>query len=311
MKYLEKMGSRGYIDDVTIIIPTLNEEKAIGKVIGEILAEGFKKKQIIVIDGHSTDKTREIAESMGVKVILQDGKGKANAVYTGLKHARTKYVVVIDGDYTYPAKYIPLLIEKAVKEDYDEVIGARVYGRENIPLINRVGNYFLTKMFNLMFNTSLRDVLSGLYLVKKESLSNALFEMRGFSVESEIATHIVTSGGRIGEVPIEYRSRIGKKKLKILHGFHIALDIIRLTWRYNPAIFILLLALALLIPGAILGIYTGYHYFFTGVKYYVKGLIAMILLATGFNLLILSIIAIYLKRMELRLTRQLRREREA
>ncbi len=297
---------RSLLDKVTIIIPVLNEEEAIGDVIDELFETGFTRDQVVVVDGHSTDRTREIASSKGVRVVLQEGSGKAAAVYTGLRYADREYVVIMDGDYTYPAKYIPVMLERAVSGGYDEVIGARVAGRENIPLINRFGNYFLTRLFNLMFGTKLSDVLSGLYLVRRDMLDNALFETSGFSIECEIASHIVASGGKVAEVPIKYRRRKGRAKLRIRHGLQIGVDIIRLALRYNPAVFILLAALVLLIPGLVLGVYTGYHYFFTGVKYYVKGLIAMILVATGSNLLILSIIAIYLKRMEIRLLRQIR-----
>jgi dolichol-phosphate mannosyltransferase len=81
---------------------------------------------------------------------------------------------------------------------------------------------------------------------------------------------------------------------------------IKLTWRYNPTFFIFTLGALLLILGLTLGAYVAYHYFFTGIKYYVKGLIAIILTLTGFQALLLAILTLYLKRFELRFQRMLK-----
>ena len=297
------------MNDVVVVIPTLNEERAIGLVIEELLAQGLSKEQIVVVDGRSTDRTREIARRKGVKVIIQKGKGKADAIATAIEYldsqgSNFKYVLIMDGDYTYPAKYIGKLLEYADNHRCDEVIGARVKGREHIPKILRLGNWFLTRLFNALFGTRLRDVLSGMYVIKADILKEIPWEMKGFSVEAEIAAHVVSSG-RVCEVPIEYRERLGKKKLGIRHGFLIARDIVRLVWRYNPTFFIFGLGALLLVPGLILGGWVAYHYFFTGIKYYVKGVIAIIISVSGFNSFLLAVLSLYLKRMEDRLKKRL------
>ena len=215
------------MNDVVVVIPTLNEERAIGLVIEELLAQGLSKEQIIVVDGRSTDRTREIARRKGVKVIIQKGKGKADAIATAIEYldsqgSNFKYVLIMDGDYTYPAKYIGKLLEYADNHRCDEVIGARVKGREHIPKILRLGNWFLTRLFNALFGTRLRDVLSGMYVIKADILKEIPWEMKGFSVEAEIAAHVVSSG-RVCEVPIEYRERLGRKKLGVRHGFLLSL----------------------------------------------------------------------------------------
>ncbi len=295
------VGRRIKNSEVTIIIPVKDEEEAIGLVIDEVRKAGYEN--ILVVDGHSRDRTVEIALSKGVEVIVQPGKGKADAIRAGIEYVKTKYVVIMDGDYTYPAEYIPKLIEKAMK-GYDEVIGARVKGRENIPFINRVGNWLLTKMFNLLFDTNLRDVLSGMYILNLETLNGIEWETKGFSIESEIAAHVASQTGRITEIPIKYRKRLGKAKLGIKHGLFIGKDIINLAWRYNPAFFIFSLGGLLLIPGLLLGGYVAYHYFFTGVKYYVKGLVAIMLTSTGLTSIIMAILALFVKRVERRIIRR-------
>lgn len=289
-------------DLLTVVIPVLNEEKAIGKVIDEVKHYGYNN--ILVVDGGSTDRTVKIAKSKKVEVIKQEGKGKAKAVVTALKHVKTPYILIMDGDYTYPAKHIDDLYRKLLK-GYDEVIGARKYNKGSQNLIHRLGNKLLTSFFNLLFGTKLSDMLSGMYILRKDKLSDALFETEGFSIESEIVAHIASTTQKIAEIPVEYRRRIGKKKLGIVHGFKIAKDMLRLAWRYNPTFTIFAAGALLMIPGLVLGAWVGYHYFFTGIKYYVKGLVAIMLTLTGFQSLLIAILALYLKRMEYRINRKL------
>jgi len=148
-------------DQVTIVVPTLNEEEAIGRVIDELRAHGFD--DVLVVDGHSRDRTREIAEAKGARVILQRGRGKADAIATAVEHLDRPFVVIMDGDWTYPAYEIPRLLE--LLDGSDEVIGVRAKGRENIPLVNRVGNRVITWVFNVLFGTHLTDVCSGMYAI--------------------------------------------------------------------------------------------------------------------------------------------------
>lgn len=292
------------LSEATVVIPTLNEVKAIGRVIEEVLSVGVPRENVVVVDGGSTDGTVEVASSYGVRVVRQEGRGKADAVRTGLKYVRTPYVVVMDGDYTYPAKYIPKLLEVLREGGCDLVVGARVFGEGSQGVLFRFGNRALTAFFDLMFGVRLRDVLSGMYAARLSEMRRVDFEMKGFSVESEVVAHFA-SLGRVCEVPIEYRPRLDPKakKLRVLHGLRIALDMFRLTWRYNPVFTIFAIGALLLVPGLALGAWVGYHYFFTGVKYYVKGLVAVLMTATGLASLALAILALYIRRTELRLRR--------
>lgn len=290
---------------LTIVVPVLNEEEAIGKVLEELMSEGYEPEQILVVDGGSVDRTVEIASGYGVKVIRQEGRGKAAAIRTAMKHVKTEFVLVMDGDYTYPAKHIRELLNKALEGGYDQVIGRREFAAGTQPLAFKVGNRLLTLFFNLLFGVRLRDVLSGMYVVRAERLREIAWETKGFSIETEIAAHVASTTGRVAEHPIEYRRRVGRKKLKLIHGLHIARDMVRLAWRYNPAFFIFMLGSVLLIPGLALGLYVAYHYLFTGIKYYIKGLAAMMMTMAGLQSLVLAILALYMKRMEYRISRKL------
>lgn len=294
-----------YLDDLTVVVPTLNEEEAIGRVLNEVLEVGVPRDRVLVVDGGSRDKTVEIAKSKGVKVLFQKGKGKADALKTAITHVSTPYVLVMDGDYTYPAKRIPDLYYKIREGGYDLVIGARKRKDHSRERIYELGNRILNGVFNLLFGTSLSDVLSGMYVAQTRVLREVMFEMKGFSVESEIVAHTVNTSGKVVEVPVEYRKRLGKKKLRVKHGISIGVNMVRLAWRYNPTFFIFAVGSLLMIPGLLLGAWTAYHYFFTGTKYYVKGLIAVILSLAGFQSLLMAILALYLKRVEWRLTRKI------
>ncbi len=288
----------------TLVIPTLNEEEAIGDVLREVLGLGFPRENILVVDGGSTDRTAEIAKSLGVRVIRQEGRGKTKAVKTALKHVNTSYIALMDGDYTYPAKHLCDLLLK-LEEGYDYVIGVRRPAEESQGRLFRIGNRLLTWFFNLLFSTALQDVLSGMYAGRTDYFREVDYETEYFGVESELAAHMITTGKRIAEVPIEYRKRKGKKKLKILTGLSIAKDMIKLTWRYYPAFLIFSLGALILIPSIILGGYVAYMYFFYGIKYHVKGIIAIIGFLVGFQSLLLSLLALFQKRIEIRLARKI------
>ncbi|MEM3980833.1 MAG: glycosyltransferase [Ignisphaera sp.] len=294
------------LHELSVIIPVYNEEKAIGYVIDEISSLGIPLENIIVVDGGSNDRTIEIASLRNVIVVTQEGKGKADAIRTGLRYVSTPYVLVIDGDGTYPANYIPKLLAVAKSRNCDLVIGVRLQGKESQKFIFRLGNKILTLFFNILFGVKLSDVLSGMYLAKSDKLRKVDFEMKGFSVESEIVAHFANLSSICEEV-IEYRPRIDPKakKLKVFHGLKIAIDMIRLTWRYNPAFLVFILGSLVLIPGLVLGAWVGYHYFFVGINYYIKGLVAIMLTLAGFNSLIAAIISLYVKRVEIRINKQL------
>ena len=288
---------------LTVVIPTLDEEQSIALVIDDLKQQGFNN--ILVVDGNSRDRTREIAGGLGARVVLQEGKGKADAIRTAIPYIETPYLLVMDGDYTYPAKHIKELLDKAVKENLDEVIGARIRGRENIPLMNRLGNWVITKTFNILFGTNLSDVCSGMYLLRTQRTREINFESKGFSVEVEIAAYIASTTRRIGEVPIEYRKRIGKPKLRKRHGALIMLDAYKLALRYNPVFLIFMTASLILIPSLALTAYVAYDLLVNNVKHHVWAIIAVTGTGIGIQSTLMAIMTLYLKRLEYRLVQRL------
>jgi len=283
--------------------------RLMGNAEDELFSKGVPRERILVVDGRSSDGTAEIASQKGVKVVFQKGEGKADALKSALDHVDTENIVVMDGDYTYPADYVCSLVE-ALSQGHDLAIGVRKNAEKGSQgLIYRFGNWVLTSFFNALFGTRLSDVLSGMYAVKREVLEEMFFESKGFGIESEIAAHVASSGGSIAEIPISYRKRVGEKKLKSIHGFGIAATMLRLSWRYNPVFFIFILGSLIAIPGLILGAYVAYNLLFLGINYYFKGLVAIFLTLAGVQLFVAALISLYMKRLELRIIKAVRKKR--
>ena len=117
-----------------MVIATLNEEEGIGPTIDE-LQKVLDNPYLVVVDGNSVDRTIEIAKNMGADVLLQEGKGKGDAMFQGFKTISSKvpYIVFTDADYTYPAEYVPQMVEILEQNpDVGMVIGNRFKGQYNI-----------------------------------------------------------------------------------------------------------------------------------------------------------------------------------
>jgi len=299
----ETAGKVFPLSDVTIVIPTLNEAAGIGPLMDELRAEGYEN--IMVIDGYSKDETAEIARSKGAIVIPQHGAGKAGALKTAIENVETPYLLVMDGDYTYDPKDIRKLLLHCT--NYDEVIGFR--DSTNISPIHRLGNKAINLTFNLLMNVGLSDVCSGMYLLRTEAARMLHLRSRGFDVEVEIAAGLC-SIGKVTEVPISYRKRIGREKLTWREGFKIVSSIVGLARAYNPAFFIATLASVLLLPGFIItlmDLYYRYAYGATGLTG--TSWIGLIFIIIGMNSFSLATMALLVKRWEKSLTMTLRERR--
>ncbi|MCW4029157.1 MAG: glycosyltransferase family 2 protein [Candidatus Bathyarchaeota archaeon] len=212
---------------ISVIIATLNEEAGIGPTIDE-MQRVLNNPYLMVVDGKSVDRTIEIAKNMGADVLLQEGKGKGDALFQGFRLLQTKvpYVVFTDADYTYPAGYIPQMLEILEQDpEVGMVIGNRFKGKYNLSksITNPfyVGNRLLAFAQYMMNGVKLEDPLSGLRVVRSEILNNWKPKSKGFDVEAEMNSLVERRGYRIAEVPIDYRDRLGEKKLKLRHGLGI------------------------------------------------------------------------------------------
>jgi len=288
-------------DMITIVIPTLNEEEAIGRVLDELIAEGYRN--ILVVDGYSTDRTVDIAKSKGVSVVYQKGVGKAGAVATAIEIVSTPYMLVMDGDYTYDPRDIKRLLEYA--EGYDEVIGYRV-DRVNIPLLHRLGNRIISLAFSLMLGRRIRDPCSGMYLLKTDLAKKLELTSSGFEIEVEIAGQIAALG-RITEVPVRYRRRIGRGKLRAWRdGFDIIVSAAKVMWLYNPIFIISALVALLTVPGAIILLEQLTLRYLYGAWSLGWSWLGLVLFVAGLQGVAVAATSLMLKRMERRIIQALR-----
>jgi dolichol-phosphate mannosyltransferase len=283
------------------VIPTKNEEDAIQLVLQEVKQYGYNN--ILVIDGYSTDNTVEYAKQLGVTVIEQHGRGKGKGMQTAFEHVKTPYLLVMDGDYTYDPKYIDYFLKHA--ENYDEIIGARRNGKKHIPLINRFGNWVINMAFNIFIGAQSTDVCSGMYLLKTDSVKHLRLNSNNFDVEVEIAAQIVSTG-RITEIPITYRERLGQKKLSSWKdGLQILGTVFKLAREYNPLIIFTAITSLFFIPASIIFLSLFLEYIVTGIWHSELAQMGIIFVFLAFQSLTIGLVSVLLKRFERRLTDKL------
>lgn len=289
-------------NDVTVVIPTLNESVAIGKVIDDVKGKGFDN--ILVVDGHSTDGTAEIARNKGAIVAMQHGPGKAGALKTAVGIVRTPYMVVMDGDDTYKADDIEGLL--LYGKEFDEVIGARARGRENIPAINRFGNWIISRVFKLFFGVPITDVLSGMYLLNTSMMRDVMTTSASFDIEVEIASAMATSG-EVTQVPISYGRRLGQQKLRPSHGGRILSTLFWMAYYYNPVFLFGAVVALLAVPASGIILWVIFEGIFFGIWHGVYAIFGLGIFILASQAGAIALISLLLKRSEERLTRQLRR----
>jgi glycosyltransferase involved in cell wall biosynthesis len=219
------------IPSMQVIIAALNEEEGIGLTIAELKAT-LDAPRVLVVDGRSTDRTVEVSKNMGAEIVFQDGLGKGDAIAKAIKYVdlAVDYVVITDADYTYPAEYVPEMI-RILEENPDVgmVCGNRFSGYLDLKGLNGffyLGNRFIAFTHNFLNGVQLADPLTGLRVVRAGILRSWKVKSKGFDVEVELNHHVEREGFGIVEVPIQYRERLGEKKLGVKNGAEILKRII-------------------------------------------------------------------------------------
>ena len=218
--------SRCSLPSILVLIAALEEEKGISYTLME-LKQQLHNPYVVVVDGSSKDKTVHVAKSFGADVIYQTGSGKGDAIRYALKHINEDvgYVVLTDADYTYPAGFIPQMIQ--ILEENPQagmVCGNRFnshFDLRSMRSVFYIGNKVLALAHNMLNGIDLRDPLTGLRVVRWEILKNWEPKSDGFDFEVELNHRVERQGYEIVEIPIFYRLRMGEKKLKLRHGFTI------------------------------------------------------------------------------------------
>jgi len=226
--------------DVSVILPALDEERTIGECITKIqkvFHDNVINGEIIVADS-STDRTPEIAASLGAKVIHTEKNGYGNAYLTGFKHARGRNIVMGDADNTYDFLEIPKLLAP-LQNGADFVIGSRFKGtihKGSMDGLHRyIGNPVLTWMLNFIFHTHYSDTHSGFRAITRKALDRLPLTTGGMEFASEMLVMASKESLRIEEVPISYYPRLTPSKL---HSFADGWRHIRFVLLMKPLPFI-------------------------------------------------------------------------
>ena len=208
---------------LSIIVCCRNEKKTIGKILEKINKLSLThpwKKEIIIVDNCSTDGTREILSKINredTTIIFQKKNiGKGNSVKTGLKYCSGHYVIPQDSDLEYDPKDINHILNFALKNNYDFVIGTRFKKGKRFHKywINEVGANILTYFFNFLFKTKFSDVASCYKLMKLDSLKNFQLNCNGFDLDYELCAKLIKMKSNVGEIGIDYSARSFKEGRK-------------------------------------------------------------------------------------------------
>jgi len=240
--------------DVSVIMPAMDEELTIGACIRKIqtvFRDNHINGEIIVADA-STDRTPEIARSLGARVIKPELRGYGNAYLAAFKEARGRYIVIGDSDNTYDFAKIPLLLAP-LEAGADFVIGSRFKGTIHTgamsPLHRYIGNPFLTWMINTIFQTDYSDTHSGFRAITREALDRLSLKSGGMEFASEMLVMASKENLKIAEVPIEYYPRVAPSKL---HSFADGWRHIRFVLLMKPLPFLAIPGLLFSVVGLLL-----------------------------------------------------------
>lgn len=200
---------------ITVIIPCLNEEQGIERVL-RAMPEFVD--EVIVVDNASTDRTSEVARSLGAKVISEDVRGYGRAYKRGFAAATGDLIVTLDGDQSYPVDALSYLIEAFLHLRVDFLNASRfpVRDREAMSFRNKLGNLALSLAMSVLFFRWVRDSQSGMWVFRRSILRNMKLESDGMAFSEEIKIEALRDSRiRFGEISIQYSSRMGETKLNL------------------------------------------------------------------------------------------------
>jgi len=205
------------VAEVSVVIPTMNEEASIGAVLEEVRAAFTGRDlEILIVDTDSKDRTRSIATAAGARIVSESRRGYGRAYKTGFAAAGGAYVAALDADLTYPADRLPDFVAELAEDRADFVSGDRIsrLADDAMTGMHRVGNTLLNAAFRFLFRGRIRDSQSGMWAFRREILPHLHLIHDGMAFSEEIKIEVVRHGFRFLEIPIDYRPRVGEKKIR-------------------------------------------------------------------------------------------------
>lgn len=202
---------------VSVVIPTMNEEASIGSVLDEVRsALADWDFEVLIVDTNSRDRTRDLATAKGARVISEPSRGYGRAYRRGFAASTGTYVVTLDADLTYPAGRIPDFLAPLVEDRADFVSGDRLSGLswDAMTGMHRVGNQILNIAFHGLYRSPVRDSQSGMWAFHRAILPRLTLIHDGMAFSEELKLEVIRAGFRFLEIPIDYRARVGEKKIR-------------------------------------------------------------------------------------------------
>jgi glycosyltransferase involved in cell wall biosynthesis len=221
--------------DISVVMITRNEEKSVSKVIAGI-KRTCPEAEIVVVDS-SSDRTAELAEAAGARVIRQfPPQGYGPAMEKALRSGKGEVIVTLDCDDTYPVEMIPELADLVLKQGYDLVDGSRLMKGKPaaMPLVNYAANLGFAGLASVLFGIRLNDLHSGMRAYRRTMIEEMKFTAKGAALPVEMLLKPLREGYRVKVVGIDYHERQGESKMQPLDSAWWTLKRIlkvRLAWQ--------------------------------------------------------------------------------
>jgi glycosyltransferase involved in cell wall biosynthesis len=233
---------------IAVLVPCLNEEAAIGKVVSDFRA-ALPTATVYVYDNNSKDRTREVAEAAGAVVRGERRPGKGSVVRRMFADIEADIYVMVDGDDTYDASLAPKLVEALLADRLDMVVGKRIETHKDAYRGgHRLGNKVLTGLVRRLFGSQLEDMLSGYRVFSRRFVKSFPSSSREFEIETELTVHAMQMRMACAEVDTPYKERPpgSMSKLRTFRdGWRILVTILNLLRNERPLFFFFWIALVL------------------------------------------------------------------
>jgi glycosyltransferase (TIGR04182 family) len=281
-------------EDVCVLLPTLDEAETVGSVVQGFRDEGFEN--VLVVDGHSTDGTREIAREHGARVVQQSGIGKGQAVREGLTHVDSPVVLMADADWTYRPADAEAMLEPIFEGRAEHVIGDRFADMEEgaMSRLNQVGNRIVNRAFSVIHGRDLRDILSGYRAFTLESVERYALRSDGFGIETELSVECVKHGTATEVVPITYGARPDDSETNlhpVRDGANIFLTLYKLAKTNNPLFYFGSVGGVSGLVGLAVAAYVGYDFVVNGVSHEALAVVAAAGIILGVQLIMFGVLS--------------------
>lgn len=196
---------------IAVLIPCYNEGKTVKKVATDFM-KALPEAVIYVYDNNSTDKTYEIASSLGERVVVRKEyrQGKGNVVRSMFRQIDADCYIMTDGDDTYSAEHARGMADLVLNEGYDMVIGDRLsstYFQENKRMFHGFGNKLVRNLINGLFNSNIQDIMTGYRAFSYEFVKMMPIVSGGFEIETEMTINALDKKFSIKEIPINFKDR--------------------------------------------------------------------------------------------------------